>query len=351
MSLDKRDLQRTFERFEMPEPALDRLLRRRERRERRRRIEAGIVALVIIAAAAALVGGSFDTTKPADRTPTPEPQALEPGIWIVDPAYESVSFVWGPDWLDRTYHPYGSWIGAPTMSPNGDRIAFAGRRDGSPFRLWTVSSTGTDLRQITDCSSRIYCPIGAGHGMWQSWSPDGHWIAYAANSGKNPTGIYAVNEDGTDMRKLVDMGGEEDIADWSPDGNQIVFDSSGRIFLASLDGGTPLLLVDNGNSPLWSPDGRWIAFTRPSADAGGRGSIWLVHPDGSDAHAVADGLWSVGWSPDGSHLAILQGQTPTEPGNAVRHYAIVDVGTGDVQSLDISAVDTAELLFRWPAQG
>ena len=210
-----------------------------------------------------------------------------------------------------------------------------------------MSSTGQDLRQITDCSSGIYCPIGAGPGMWQSWSPDGRWIVYAANSGKDPGGIYAVNAGGTDMRKLVSMP-EDAIADWSPDGTEIVFDHSEQIYLAPLSGGAPALLVDNGDSPMWSPDGRWIAFTRWSAGSGGQGSIWLVHPDGSDLHRVADGLWSAGWSSDGSQLAILQGQGPSEAGSAIRHYAIVDVGTGDVQTIDIDAADTARLLFRWP---
>jgi hypothetical protein len=66
---------------------------------------------------------------------------------------------------------------------------------------------------------------------------------------------------------------------------------------------------------------------------------------------VADGLWSVGWSPDGSQLAILQAQTHSEPGKAVRHYAIVDIGTQDVQTIDVDALDTAQLLFRWPGLG
>jgi Tol biopolymer transport system component len=356
MSLDKRDLQRTFERFEQPEPAFDRLVRRRERRDRRKRIEAGITALVIMLVAVALVSRSFDTMKPADQTPTSVPQAPKPGIWIVDPVSDSVSFVWGPDWLDRTYHAYGSWIGAPTMSPNGDRIAFAGRRDGSPFGLWTVSATGQDLRQITDCSSDSFCPLGAGPGVWQSWSPDGRSIALSGgpNSKENPSDIYAVNADGTDMRKLVAMPGEEDIADWSPDGTQIVFDHTSsddptpQIYVAPVSGGAPTLLVDNGSTPSWSPDGRWIAFSRDKGLVGAT-SIWVVHADGSDAHRVADGEWAVGWSPDGSHLAVFRSETTSLDGTRDRRYAIVDIGTGEVQTLDVDALDTAELLFQWPA--
>src|SRR5205823_1806277 len=124
-----------------------------------------------------------------------------------------------------------------------------------------------------------------------------------------------------------------------------------QIFIASLNGGSPAFLVDNGDSPTWSPDGRWISFSRRAAGGNGRDAIWLVRPDGTGAHLIADGEWPVGWSPDGSHLAILQAQTPTEPGSAVRRYAIVDVDTGDVRTIDITAIDTAEILFRWPANG
>src|SRR5438477_5190828 len=308
MNPDKRELQRTFERFDAPEPAFDRLMRRRERRERRKRIEAGVAAFIIIAvvAAAALVG-HFDTSTPADQTPAPMLEALKPGIWVVDPVSDSVHFVWGPDWLDQTWRSWGSWIGAPTMSPNGDRIAFTLRRDGSPFRLWTVSSTGQDLRPVTDCAIGTYCPMGAGPGVWQSWSPDSRSIAFSGgpNSKVNPSDIYAVKADGSDLRKLVDMPGEEDIADFSPDGTRIVFDHSTteRIFLASLSGGTPTRLIDNGDSPSWSPDGQWIAFSRRSADAASGDEIWLVRPGGTDAHRVIQGEWAVGWSPDGSQLA------------------------------------------------
>jgi Tol biopolymer transport system component len=361
MSFGKRELQRTFERFESPEPAFDRLVRRRERHERRKRVEAGVAALVITAAiaAAALVVRAVDTTTPADQTPAPVLQASKPGIWIVDPVSDTMRFVWGPDWLDQTLRHWGSWIGAPTMSPNGDRIAFSLRRDGAPFQLWTVSSTGQDLRKITDCASETSCPMAAGPGVWQSWSPDSRSIAFAGgpNSRENPSDIYTVRPDGTDLRKLVSLPGEEDIAGWSPDGTQIVFDhylfgqNPEQVFIASLGGGSPALLVNNGDSPTWSPDGRWISFTRRAAGGNGQDTIWVVRPDGTGAHPVANGEWTVGWSPDGSHLAILQAQTPTEPGNAVRRYAIVDVDTGDVTTIDITSVDTAEMLFRWPANG
>ena len=71
MKVEREDFERSFERFEMPEPALERLIERRERRRRRKRIEAGIAVVVILAATAAVLARAFIATPvPADNTPS-----------------------------------------------------------------------------------------------------------------------------------------------------------------------------------------------------------------------------------------------------------------------------------------
>ena len=69
MKVEREDFERSFERFEMPEPALERLVERRERRRRRERIEAGIAALVVVAATAAVLARAFVAT-PVPAGPT-----------------------------------------------------------------------------------------------------------------------------------------------------------------------------------------------------------------------------------------------------------------------------------------
>ncbi len=54
-----------------------------------------------------------------------------------------------------------------------------------------------------------------------------------------------------------------------------------------------------------SPDGRWIAFTRWSADQGFN-KLWVMSRDGFAAHALTTGSYTDGgptWSPDGTKLA------------------------------------------------
>ena len=68
------------------------------------------------------------------------------------------------------------------------------------------------------------------------------------------------------------LSGYEDQAAFSPDGNQLAFASGGggevtHIHVKLIGAGTPLRLTNNTNSdfaPVWSPDGRYIAFVRRS---------------------------------------------------------------------------------------
>jgi Tol biopolymer transport system component len=97
-------------------------------------------------------------------------------------------------------------------------------------------------------------------------------------------------------------------ADYSPDGNKIVFQSSrsgaSEIWVSNSDGSSPVQLTHTGpgmltGTPRWSPDGRRIVF---DSRTGGTGDIWSIDPDGGAAQQIttdpaADLLPN--WSRDG----------------------------------------------------
>ncbi len=54
--------------------------------------------------------------------------------------------------------------------------------------------------------------------------------------------------------------------------------------------------------PIWSPDGRWIAFVSSRGQSGYVFGIWIVRPDGSDLRQLVPRGLGVAWSPDSKDL-------------------------------------------------
>src|SRR5215475_9658024 len=65
-----------------------------------------------------------------------------------------------------------NWIGDPTISPDGTRVAFVkvsvnDKKDGYDTSIWSVSTSGNEMpRRMTD-GKRDSSPC---------WSPDGKWL-------------------------------------------------------------------------------------------------------------------------------------------------------------------------------
>ncbi|MDE3088103.1 MAG: PD40 domain-containing protein [Chloroflexota bacterium] len=79
--------------------------------------------------------------------------------------------------------------------------------------------------------------------------------------------------------------------------------SGGDIYTVNGDGSN-LTRVESGLDPSWSPDGKWIAFSRWSAPAG----LYIANADGSNEQAIFDAqqLLSPQWSPDGTRIIFTQ---------------------------------------------
>ena len=94
--------------------------------------------------------------------------------------------------------------------------------------------------------------------------------------------------------------------DISPEGNEIIFDMLGDIYIIPMSGGDAKALRSGlafEVQPRFSPDGKFISFT---SDSGGGDNIWVMKRDGSDAHQVTNEdfrlLNNAVWSADGNYL-------------------------------------------------
>ncbi len=76
----------------------------------------------------------------------------------------------------------GKTNGGPAMSPDGTRIAFNSNRDGTGFGIYLMNADGSNLKRLT--GRRIFDGSPA-------WSPDGRWIAFVSQRDGNQE-IYKV---------------------------------------------------------------------------------------------------------------------------------------------------------------
>jgi Tol biopolymer transport system component len=104
---------------------------------------------------------------------------------------------------------------------------------------------------------------------------------------------------------------------WSPDGKTIAFSEnwpSGTLWTVRPNGTDLHRLKGAGKdvwAPTWSPDSRRIAYLSGFSNT----RVRVVNADGSDAHTVLQDVYGpVAWSPDSERLALIQ--LPPCPGSA-----------------------------------
>jgi dipeptidyl aminopeptidase/acylaminoacyl peptidase len=211
---------------------------------------------------------------------------------------------------------------SPRWSPDGKRVAFV--RGG---QIHTMDATGGDVKKITSISTGAGDPV---------WSPDGRWLAFVSDiypdcaddacnqkrdaemeaskvkakvidrllyrhwaawkDGKR-THVFVVSADGGAARDLTpgdfdappfSLGGPTDYA-FSPDSRELAFarntekveatSTNNDIFIVPVAGGEAQRITGDNKgsdqSPLYSPDGRYLAY-RSQATAGFESARWRL---------------------------------------------------------------------------
>jgi Tol biopolymer transport system component len=181
-------------------------------------------------------------------------------------------------------------------------------RDGD-YAVFGMSADGGGQERLTDERGDPASPSGLFFQVEPSWSPDGSRIAFASKR-EGSFDIYSMAADGTDTRRLTSTRDDEDDPTWSPNGQRIAFSGgpSRDLFVMNADGTSrrPFVTGDETDTePAWSPDGRWIAFVRRMPGESIR-EVWLVQPDGSglrELTSLAAMSLAPAWSPDSKRIA------------------------------------------------
>jgi TolB protein len=179
---------------------------------------------------------------------------------------------------------FNSTTSSPSISPNG-QLAFSSAigGDGS-MEIYVSTIDGSGPRRLTRTPRGI--------NISPRWNPKtGREISFISDRAGTPQ-VYIMDSSGANQRPLVARGGQADSPAWSPDGRYIAFTYGGagsfQIFVADVASGQLLQLTSQGRneSPTWSPDSRHIAF---QSNRGGGWDVWQMHVDGSGQRRLTRG--------------------------------------------------------------
>jgi Tol biopolymer transport system component len=137
------------------------------------------------------------------------------------------------------------------------------------------------------------------------------------------SGIYTMNDDGTNLTRLI--AGERPA--WSPDHSKIVFEANHTVFIMNADGSgaKPVTGITGDRQPSFNGDGTKVVLVHDKAKTESS-EIFIVNVDGTNrqllAKVVKTSLGAPRISPDGTKLAV---QALRRLGSAI---VVIDLATG-----------------------
>lgn len=170
-------------------------------------------------------------------------------------------------------------------------------------------------------------------------SPDGKHILYLRTSmdimtDRKVTNLWMVKSDGSSNRPLMESPGGLRSPRWSPQGDRIVYVAGvkGRkpqLFLRYLDTGQSVRLTnltESPRNPVWSPDGKYIAFTMRVPEKPSKGAKLPPKPKGAEWAPAVKVIDDVKYRADGA------GYLPS----GVGHIFLVSASGGTPRQLTFS---------------
>ena len=199
----------------------------------------------------------------------------------------------------------------PVFSPDGQRIVFDVYVGENNNDVFTINADGSGLEQLTDS------PGYDGH---PHWSADGQRIVFNSDRASPDLSvgwndrwheIFSMKADGSDVRQHTRCQAVCTYGSLSPDNKKVLYrkvikaagfnwelgsiEKNSEIFIADSDGKNEINISNNAafdGWPVFSPDGKWIAFASNRSGPARTGQIWLMNSDGTGLQQISKGPWS-----------------------------------------------------------
>jgi Tol biopolymer transport system component len=144
--------------------------------------------------------------------------------------------------------------GVQDWSPDGAWVVTTSSRNAEiGWQLYVMHPDGTNQRQVTE----------GGNPFYARFSPDGRRLLYSDGPARERLGIWVVDLDGKNRRRIFSTGKENASACWSPDGQRLAVaidgsksEEQGRLEIVALDGTHRTLLTFPSQRIADMPDWR-----------------------------------------------------------------------------------------------
>ncbi len=241
-------------------------------------------------------------------------------VWIFDLSEleaEKITFWEGTDNMPMWYN---------------DKIYFNSDRTGV-LNIYCCELGSKQIRQVTSFSDYDV--------RWPGLGPDGIvfekggflYVMDLPSENVHKVEIELITDLHSTRTEYIDVSDKIRDFDISPDAMRAVFSGRGEIFtVPQKEGNTPNLTNSSGandRKPVWSPDGRWIAYI---SDETGEEEFYIVSHDGKERiRLTEDGYcrrYAARWSPDSDKLAFSDKEL---------NFYILDVDSRKLTKIDQAA--------------
>jgi TolB protein len=205
----------------------------------------------------------------------------------------------------------------PRFNPSTQEITYMSYEQGRP-RVYLLNIETGQREIVGDFPGMTFAP---------RFSPDGQRVIMSLQQGGNAN-LFVMDLRSKATTRLTETPAIDTSPSYSPDGSRICFESdrggSQQIYVMAAGGG-PAQRISFGqggrySTPVWSPRGDYIAFTR---QANGKFAIGVIKPDGSGERVLTEGFHNEGptFAPNGRVIMFFR----DDVGGAGPHLFTVDI--------------------------